>query len=478
MLPDRVLLSTNNGINGTTVYARPVSLIDPLINAEVLFYQEFQEGKQDISEVSCRIMDIATHFDWQRISSRTAARLSDAGIEDAAFAFALNDTYTQSESQCALITQSIRAKKYESACNLIAYSLKNAREHELQKDGISYLLKSLLMENAVTREITDEELLKNLIRCLYLLNDEDAVGLFDFLHFDNFDLILKERTPCPVDPAILATYKSISEFVIEEAKGKSKSKSSDADESEDNDESSESEGKKKKKKKDKTKADSAKTEVVEAMKPSNVTHGSRAVPSVDSTSSKSNAHQQKFSFMWVDTPGQWFPLSVIERNASEKGANEKPKLSSRQHKSANVIAEFRYINSTCNMPMSFIGNEDRDAELEVEDIDYPALGIDDDLCSVDESLGTDGCGDDDAFLMTSYGSASGSGITGYATIRHYGSFSGKGASSPVSSGRGSVSSSGHTIRSMQNINKMRAKSISSDLRPKSPLLSPSKKTKQ
>lgn len=445
-----------------------MSLIDPLINAEVLFYQEFQDGKEDINEVSCRVRDIATHFDWQRITARTASRLSDAGIDAAALAFALNGTYTQSESQCALIAQSIRAKNYESACNLIAYSLRNARGQELQKDGISYLLKSLLKESAAAREIADDELLKSLIKCLYLLDDEDAVALFDFLHFGNFDMLLKEKTPSPVDPAILATYKSISDF----AAGSSKS-------SESEEKDGESEGKKKKtKKKDKpSDGDSGSAEAAAAMKPSNVTHGSRAVPSIDTTGSKGGAHQGKFSFMWVDTPGQWFPLSVIESNGGDKGASDKPKLSARQHKSANVVAELRYVNSTCNMPMSFIGNEGRDAELEVEDIDYPALGIDDDLCSVDESLGTDGGCDDDAFLMTSYGSASGSGITGYATIRHYGSFSGKGASSPVSSGRGSMSSSGHTVRSMQNMSKMRAKSISSDLRPKSPLLSPSKKTK-
>lgn len=463
-----MILSTNNGVNGTTVYSRPISLIDPLINAEVSFYQEFLWDKQDINEISCRVKDIAVHFDWQRISTRTASRLSDAGIEDAAFSFVMNDTYNQTESPCDLIAQSIRSKHYESACNLIAYSLKNAQEQEIHKEGIAYLLKSVLMQNVITKEVTNEDLIKNLIKCFYLLNDEDSVSLYDFLHFDNFDLILKERVPCPVDPTIIATYRSITESLLAEARTKDKT-------SETNDEEDEGE-EEKKKKKEKTE-NNDKNEAVNVVKPSNVTHGSRAVPSVDGAGTKPSTHQSKFSFMWVDTPGQWFPLSVIENNAVGKGENEKAKLSTRSHRSTNVISELRYVNSTCNMPVSFTKNDAQEAEPEIEELDYPALGIDDNLCSVDESLGTDACGDDDSFLLTSYGPGSASGISGYATIRHYGSFSGKGASSPVSSGRGSVSSSTHTMRSMQNINKMRAKSISSDLRPKSPLLSPSKKSK-
>lgn len=454
------------------MYTRPISLIDPLINAEVSFYQEFRSGEQDVREVSCRVRDIAVHFDWQRISTRTAARLSDAGIEDAAFAFAVNDTCTQTEGPYALIAQSIRAKHYETASSLIGYSLKNVQERDFRKEGISYLLKSVLAQNVATKEIADTDLLKNLIKYLYLLNDEEAVALYDLLHFGNFDMLLKERTPYPVDPAITATYKSIAEAVL-----------GGEEEGEDDEEKKEGGGKKAKKNKDKAADSDSKSEAVDAIKPANVTHGSRAVPSVGSQGSKSGVHQQTFSFMWVDTPGQWFPLSVIESTGSGNGGTaDKAKLPSKAHKAVNVISELRHINSTCDMPVSFVGNGSRDAELEAEDLDYPALGIDDSLNSVDESLCADVGGDDDSFLLATYGSGSGSGAMGYGTIRHGGSFSarggvGGGGQSPASSGRGSLSFN-TTMRSMQNMNKMRAKSISSDPRPKSPLLTPSKKPKQ
>lgn len=452
------------------MYTRPISLIDPLINAEVSFYQEFRRGEQDVKEVSCRVRDIAVHFDWQRISTRTAIRLSDAGIEDAAFAFAVNDTCTQTEGPYALIAQSIRAKHYETASSLIGYSLKNVQERDSRKEGISYLLKSILVQNVATKEIADTDLLKNLIKYLYLLNDEEAVALYDLLHFDNFDLLLKERTPYPVDPAITATYKSIAEAMLRE------------EEEEENDDKEKEKKAKKAKDKDRVADNDSKSEAVDAIKPGNVTHGSRAVPSVGVQGSKSSAHQQTFSFMWVDTPGQWFPLSVIENTGNGNGGTDKAKLPSKAHKAVNVISELRHINSTCDMPVSFVGNGSRDAELEAEDLDYPALGIDDGLNSVDESLCTDVGGDDDFFLLATYGSGSGSGAMGYGTIRHGGSFSarggvGSGGQSLVSSGRGSLSFS-TTMRSMQNMNKMRAKSISSDPRPKSPLLTPSKKPKQ
>ena len=301
-----------------------------------------------------------------------------------------------------------------------------------------------------------------MIKCLYLLDDEGAVGLYDFLTFGNFDLILKARTPCPVDPTVIATFKSISEHLSDS----SESKSSDGS------------------------AASLAKPRPSTVKPSNVTHGSRAVPSVDNTG-KPGAHSQpKYSPMWVDSPGQWFPLSVIESSAGESGS-ERAKYQTRAHKATNVVAELRYVNTACDMPVSFTGNN---AELEAEDddLDYPVLGIDDDLCTVDESLATDVFGDDENLLLTSYGAGGSSGAGGvcgqseFGSSRRYGSFYVKGASStsPVSSGRGSFSSasssSHNTLRSMQSISKMKAKSISSAQRSKSslPSSSPSKKPRQ
>ena len=72
----------------TNVYSRPISLLEPLISAELAYSIQFRSEPRGTSELGDRVRQLLAHFDWQRVSPSLAYRLLAAGLTEEAMALA------------------------------------------------------------------------------------------------------------------------------------------------------------------------------------------------------------------------------------------------------------------------------------------------------------------------------------------------------------------------------------------------------
>lgn len=66
----------------TNVYSRPLSLLEPLVSAELAYSIHFRSEPRTPDELGARLRQLLAHFEWQRVSPALAYRLLAAGLSE------------------------------------------------------------------------------------------------------------------------------------------------------------------------------------------------------------------------------------------------------------------------------------------------------------------------------------------------------------------------------------------------------------
>ncbi|KAH3742974.1 hypothetical protein Pelo_15630 [Pelomyxa schiedti] len=119
MLPDRILLATTE-LNTTTIYARPLALLTPLLLGE-LAAQPFS-GYPDML-FRDKVLQLVTRFDWSNIASSVISKLTDFHFYDIAHCLALHTLSLRQRNEVAM-----NAHCYTQAFEILAAELKAKQE--------------------------------------------------------------------------------------------------------------------------------------------------------------------------------------------------------------------------------------------------------------------------------------------------------------------------------------------------------------
>lgn len=83
VLSDRIIIGSWS-LFSTNVYSRPISLLEPLISAELAYSIQFRSEPRGTSELGDRVHQLLAHFEWQRVSPSLVYRLLAAGLTEEA----------------------------------------------------------------------------------------------------------------------------------------------------------------------------------------------------------------------------------------------------------------------------------------------------------------------------------------------------------------------------------------------------------